>query len=69
MGYTVLEKKMYEEARYAISVAGELVEVIGEQKMEVEDDRVIEQYIYNIVGYTPKNGKPFVALKANIFLN
>jgi hypothetical protein len=66
MNYTLLEKKMYTEPVQGGSMTGNLVEVIGEQKIQLEDGRVIEQYIYNIMGYTPENGKPFVALKANI---
>ena len=65
----VFDKKFYKEAVYATSIMGDLVEVIGEQKMELEDGRVIEQYIYNKFGYIPANGKPFVSLKANIFLS
>jgi hypothetical protein len=44
------------------------IEIIGEQTVELENGKVIEQYLYNIVGYTPENGKPFVSLKANIVL-
>lgn len=49
------------------SVTGNFVEVIGEQVVE-DGGKTYDQYIYNIVGYTPKNGKPFVALKSNIIL-
>lgn len=49
------------------SVTGNFVEVIGEQVVE-DEGKTYDQYIYNIVGYTPKNGKPFVALKSNIIL-
>ena len=64
----VFDRKFYKEAIQAGSILGDLVEVIGEQKMELEDGRIIEQYLYNKVGYTPSNGKPFVSHKANIFL-
>ena len=64
----VFDKKMYDKTIQAGSITGNLVEIIGEQKVELEDGTIIEQYLYNIVGYTPKNGKPFVSLKANIFL-
>lgn len=64
----VFDRKFYKEAVQAGSIMGDLVEVIGEQKMELEDGRIIEQFLYNIVGYTPANGKPFVSLKANLFL-
>lgn len=63
----VFDRKMYSKSIQAGSIMGDLVEIIGEQKMELEDGRIIEQYLYNIVGYIPKNGKPFVSLKANIF--
>lgn len=68
MNYTVLREKMYEEPRQGGSMTGNFVEVIGERTVMLEDGRVIEQYIYNIEGYTPENGKPFVALKANIIV-
>lgn len=64
----VFDRKMYSKSIQAGSIMGDLVEIIGEQKMELEDGRIIEQYLYNIVGYIPKNGKPFVSLKANLFL-
>lgn len=64
----VFDRKMYSKSIQAGSIMGDLVEIIGEQKMELEDGRIIEQYLYNIVGYTPANGKPFVSLKANLFL-
>lgn len=64
----ILNERMYENKVNGASVMGSQVEVIGERTIKTEDGRVLEQYIYNIVGYTPKNGKPFVALKANIFL-
>jgi hypothetical protein len=44
---------------------GEPVEVIGEQQME-RDGEIFEQYIYHKQGFKPMNGKPFIALKANI---
>ena len=63
----VLEETMYEETKSGISmIGGDKVEIIGERIVEFEDGTIVEQYIYNIVGYTPKNGKPFVSLKANI---
>lgn len=64
----VFDRKTYSKSIQAGSIMGDLVEIIGEQKMELEDGRIIEQYLYNIVGYIPKNGKPFVSLKANLFL-
>lgn len=64
----IFDIKMYNETIMGGSITGNLVEIIGEQKMELEDGRIVEQYLYNIVGYTPANGKPFVSLKANLFL-
>lgn len=66
--YTVLSKEMYTEPVQGGSVTGNLVEVIGEQVVQFLDGQVVEQYLYNIVGFTPKNGKPFASHKANIFL-
>ena len=63
----VLEKKMYTAPVQGGSITGNEVEIIGEQKAQLEDGRVIEQYIYNIVGFNPENEKPFVSLKANIY--
>lgn len=44
---------------------GEPVLILGERTIN-RDGKIIQQYIYNIVGYEAKNGKPFVALKDNI---
>lgn len=63
----VIRKKMYEEPLTGGSITGNLVEVIGEREV-LHEGKVLEQYIYNIEGYTPKNGKPFVALKDNIII-
>lgn len=64
---TIIREKYYDKPIEGGSITGNLVEVIGEQ-LAVIDGKVYDQYIYNIVGYTPKNGKPFAALKANIIL-
>ena len=48
-------------------VSDNLVEIIGEQTVVI-DGEIEEQFIYNIVGYEPKNGKPFISLKDNIIL-
>ena len=65
----ILSENKYEKSISGVSVTGNLVEIIGEQTVRLEDGRIIEQYVYNIIGYTAKNGKPFVALKCNIFKN
>lgn len=63
-----MEKKVYEKPINGISMfSGELVEIIGEQTVVI-DGEIKEQFIYNIVGYEPKNGKPFISLKDNIIL-
>jgi len=64
---TIIKEKYYDKPIEGGSITGNLVEVIGEQLM-LKDGKIYDQYIYNIVGYTPKNGKPFAALKANIIL-
>ena len=64
----VLREQTYDAPIKGGSITGNLVEVIGEQTVMTDEGRELEQYIYNIVGYTPENGKPFVALKSNIFL-
>ncbi|PLS19145.1 hypothetical protein CVD28_01685 [Bacillus sp. M6-12] len=57
---------LYDNPLKGISIfSGEPVEVIGE-RTEEKDGKVLEQYLYNIVNYTAKNGQPFVSLKANI---
>ena len=63
----LISKTMYDVPVKGGSVTGNLVDIIGEQKVE-HDGRILDQYIYNIEGYTPENGLPFVALKSNIFV-
>ena len=64
----VIEKETYEKPINGISIVSDnLVEIIGEQTV-VMDGKILEQFIYNIVGYEPKNGKPFISLKDNIVL-
>ena len=69
MDYKVVYKVDYEKEIEGHSIMGSLISVIGEQTVELLDGRIIDQYIYNIVGYTPENEKPFVALKENIYLH
>lgn len=65
---TVKNVVMFEDKLMAVSVFSDAqIEIIGEQLYVVED-REIEQYLYNIVGYTTANGKPFASMKANIIL-
>jgi hypothetical protein len=61
----------YAEPETGFSIASDnWVSVIGEQLHLRESDGMwIEQYVYNIDGYTPENGKPFAALKANIHIH
>lgn len=66
--YKVLSETMYDVAKRAVSMfSGDEVEIIGEMKIEYEG-RILDQYLYNIVGYTPSNGKPFMGLKGNLVL-
>lgn len=64
----VLSKNMYKIAKQGGSLTGNLVSIIGEQTIELTDGRIVEQFLYNIEGYTPENGLPFAALKANIIV-
>lgn len=66
----VEDKMMYLVAKKGVSAfSGEPVEIIGEQLVREEGtENWYNQYLYNIVGYTPENGKPFVSLKANILV-
>lgn len=64
----VLERNYYEEPKKGISIVGyEPITIIGEQVAEYEGV-IYDQYIYNIDGYKPANGKPFASMKANIVL-
>lgn len=63
----ILSQRMYKNTLQGGSVTGNLVEIIGEQTVDY-NGVVLEQYLYNIVGYKPKNNLPFVALKSNIIL-
>ena len=66
--FKVLDTTMYDLPKKAISMwSGDEVEIIGEQTARY-GDKLLEQYIYNIVGYTPANGKPFISLKSNLVL-
>ena len=65
----ILQEINYEKLMKGISMfSSDIVTIIGERKVKLEDGRIVEQYLYNIDGYTPKNGKPFVSLKANIII-
>ena len=68
MEILVIKKEVYEKPINGISILSDnLVEIIGEQTVEM-DGEILEQFIYNIVGYESKNGKPFISLKDNIIL-
>lgn len=65
----VIDTKMYDEPIVGISFFSDsLVSVIGEQTVMFKYGKIIEQYIYNIEGVTPENGKPFLSMKSNIQL-
>lgn len=60
---------MYDKAKMGVSMfSGSVVEVIGERTV-TEKGKTLEQYLYNIVGYEPDNGEPFVSLKVNIIVD
>lgn len=65
----VISENPYEKPINGCSIVGSQVEVIGERTVELEDGKVIDQYVYNVIGYKSQNGLPFAALKANIYLN
>lgn len=56
---------MYKKSYLEVSIMGDPVGIISEALYKANDN---EYYYYNICGYTPKNGLPFVALKANIIV-
>lgn len=58
-------EKTYEKPVKAVTVTGDLINVIGEATIE-HDGKNLDIYIYNIVDYTPQNGKPFMARKENV---
>jgi hypothetical protein len=65
----ILSTEIYEEVKYGLSIFSDSrVCIIGEQEVEFHDGRVVEQFLYNIIGNTAENGKPFAALKANIIV-
>jgi hypothetical protein len=67
MNMKILSKQIYNEVKYGFSIfSGERVCVIGEQIAQLEDGKIVEHFIYNIIGYAASNGKPFASLKANI---
>lgn len=66
--YKIISKVEYDEPVKGWSLfTGIPVEIIGELTVEF-DGKIIEQYIYNIVGYKPEYGMPFVSRKCNILL-
>ena len=62
-----ISRKMYSKSYRGGSVTGNAIEIIGEEVYEI-DGEILEGYLYNIVGYTPKNGLPFLSRKCNIFV-
>lgn len=67
MDYIIIKTRRYGKTYQGGSVTGNLIEIIGEEV--IQDREMGEQYecyLYNIVGYTPKNGKPFISRKENI---
>jgi hypothetical protein len=63
----ILSSKLYNEVKYGFSMfSGERICIIGEKTIENEDGKIVELYLYNILGYAAKNGKPFASIKENI---
>lgn len=63
-----LSEMTYENVYHAVTTMGDFAEIVGEQTVQLEDGRIIEQYIYNLEHYKPENGLPFVAMKCNLTL-
>ena len=63
----VIEERMYDKPVRGGSITGNLVDIIGE-RTEIREGKILDFYLYNICGYKPSNGRPFVALKSNIFV-
>ena len=63
----VCSVRMYDTPMKGFSTVGNQITVIGEQTIE-RDGKLLEQYLYNVDGYTPENGLPFVSLKCNIII-
>ena len=69
MNQKIVSNEEYRKPLTGISDAsGEMVTIIGEQTVQLDDGRIVEQYLYHIDSYVAKNGKPFAALKENITL-
>ena len=67
--FTLLNEFRYKKSYRAGSVTGNEVDIIGEAVYRNgADGKLYDCYLYNIVGYTPKNGKPFVSRKENIYI-
>lgn len=66
--YLVISEEKYNKPKSGVSITGNLVEIIGEKWVEYKGD-ILKLYIYNIIGYTAKNGKPFESLDCNIFVD
>ena len=67
--FTLLNEFRYKKSYRAGSVTGNEVDIIGEAVYRNgADGKLYDCYLYNIVGYTPQNGKPFVSRKENIYI-
>lgn len=65
----VLNRTMLNEYLEGVSMfSGTEVLIIGEERVLVDNNKILERWIYNIKGYATENGKPFTALKSNIIL-
>lgn len=63
MNYEALVNKYYKKDYDGYSVMGDAVRIVGEA-IDIASGN--EYYLYDILGYTPVNGQPFVGLKENI---
>jgi hypothetical protein len=67
MNYKVLEKVDYDKPLKGVSMfSGDRVTIIGEEKVQTDEGKILDWYVYHIDHYEAKNGKPFVSIKANI---
>jgi hypothetical protein len=65
----IIKKELFDSVKYGMSMFSfDRVAIVGEQTIQLEDGRIVEQFLYNIIGHAPTNGKLFVSLKGNIIL-
>lgn len=63
-----LNVKYYDRPLKAVPLFhGGIVEIVGEQEALIEG-KLMDQFLYNIVGNQAKNGQPFAALKSDLLV-